>query len=436
MFRNPNHRIILGVWFGWALVMLGYHVLLPARFTVQPPDYALEWTDTETLPGSQDGKIFLNEPFLNRHVTWDSEYYLAIAVAGYEAPTINRIRSQFGAASTGTGYWPFVIPPNVQSAPGISLSYAFFPFYPMMMRLFSIPLSVFGLNEIATATLAGVIVSLLGALAGMLALYEFGKDDMDEASGLRAAFYLIIFPSGFFLAEIYTEGLFVGLAFSSLLLARRGYRGWAALIAIFATFTRAVGVLLFIPLLISWIKEWEWMELDMEWKQIYYRGLPWRVILNGLVVLAPLIAFLIWKVTYYGLAFSRVEDEFFGRGLLSFGFTFIAWSEGFKAIFADIPNAAAYYFVEWLGAIIGFVACIAGFKRHPDLAIFGFLVVFLSFTSGPAQGIYRYVLGAPPVFLFLSRLGKNQIFDRVWTIASILIMGIMCTMYMFNMWAG
>lgn len=144
----------------------------------------------------------------------------------------------------------------------------------MMMRLFAIPLSLFGLNEIATATLAGVIVSMLGTLAAMLALYEFGKDDMDEVSGIRAAFYLLIFPSAFFLAEIYTEGLFVGLAFSSLLLARRGYRGWAALIAIFATFTRAVGVLLFIPMLISWIKEWEWMELDMEWKQIYYRDSP------------------------------------------------------------------------------------------------------------------------------------------------------------------
>ncbi len=435
MFRNPNHRLVFYIWLGWALIMISYHILLPARFTVKPPDFALEWTATETLPGSQNGKIFLNEPFLNRHVSWDSEYYLAIAVSGYEAPTINRIRSQFGASS-GAGYWPFVIPANVQSAPGISLSYAFFPFYPLMMRLFAIPLSIFGLTAIGTATLAGVIVSMLGTLAAMLALYEFAKDDMDEANGLRAAFYLIIFPSAFFLAEIYTEGLFVGLAFSSLLLARRGYRGWAAVIAIFATFTRAVGVLIFVPLLISWIKEWEWMELDLEWKQIYYRGLPWRVIFRGLVVLAPLAAFLLWRVTYYGLAFSRVEDEFFGRGMLAFGNTFISWSEGFKSIFGTNPNASAYYIVEWLGILIGFTACIAGLKRYPDIAIFGLLVVFLSFTSGPAQGMYRYVLAAPPVFLFLSRLGKNPVFDRLWTIASILIMSIMCTMYMFDMWAG
>ena len=174
----------------------------------------------------------------------------------------------------------------------------------------------------------------------------------------------------------------------------------------------------------------------MEWKQIYYRGIPWRIVANGLLAISPIIAFFLWRISYYGLAFSRVEEEFFGRGLLSLGYTFIAWSDGFRAIFDNNPQAAAYYFVEWIGIIVGFAACIAGFKRHPDLAIFGFLVVFLSFTSGPAQGIYRYVLGAPPVFLFLSRLGRNPIFDRVWTMASMLIMSIMCAMYMFDMWAG
>jgi len=306
----------------------------------------------------------------------------------------------------------------------------------MMMRLFALPLSLLELNAIATASLAGVIVSLLGTLAAMLALYEFASVEMDEASGIRAAFYLLIFPSGFFLAEIYTEGLFVGLAFTSLLLLRRGHRSWAALVAILATFTRAAGVVLAIPLIISWIKEAEWLELDMEWKQLYYRGVPWHIVANGLIAASPLLAFFLWRISYNGLAFSLVEEEFFGRGLLSFGVTFITWSDGLRAIFESNSQAAAYYFVEWLGIVIGFAACIAGFKKHPDLAIFGFLVVFLSFTSGPAQGMYRYVLAAPPVFLFLSRLGKNPIFDRVWTIASMLLMSSMCAMYMFDMWSG
>ena len=437
MLRNPHHRTILGIWLGWAVIMLTYHILLPARLQVRPPDRALEWTATETMPGSQAGKVYLNEPFLNRHVSWDSEYYLAIAVGGYEDPGINRIRSGFGNnTSSGGGYWPFVIPAESITRPGISLSYAFFPFYPMMIRLLAVPLSWLGLNPIATASLAAVMISMLGTLAAMFALYEFAREELDEVSGIRAAFYMLIFPSGFFLAEIYTEGLFVGLAFCSLFLLRRGHRGWAAVLAVLATFTRAAGITLAIPLILSWIKEAEWLELDMEWRQLYYRGVPWRIVANGLISASPIIAFFLWRISYYGLAFSLVEQEFFGRGLLSLGYTFIAWSDGFRAIFGQNPQAAAYYIVEWLGIAIGFTACIAGFKRHPDLATFGFLVVFLSFSSGPAQGMYRYALGAPPVFLFLSRLGKNPVFDRAWTIVSILIMGLMCTMYMFDMWSG
>lgn len=436
MLKNPNHRILIGIWLGWATLMLALHNLLPARLTLQPPDRALMWTEQETTPGSQAGKPYLNEPFLNRHVSWDSEYYLAIAIGGYEDPNIGRIGTTWSQVSSGSGYWPFVIPASAIGLPGISKSYAFFPFYPFTIRLLSAPLSVLGLNSIATATLAGVMISMLGTLAGMLALYELARPELDENGGLRAAFYLLIFPSGFFLAEVYTEGLFIGLAFSSLALLRRGQRGWAILLAVLATFTRAVGVTLAIPIFLAWLKDGEWLGLDMEWQQLYYHGLPWRKIFNGLLALAPLLAFGLWRVSYYGLAFGKVEEEFFGRGLLSLGYTFTAWSDGFRALFGDNPNAAAYYFVEWLGIIIGFTACLAGFRRHPDLAIFGFLVVFLSFTSGPAQGMYRYVLAAPPVFLWLARLGQNQVFDRLWTIASTLLMGLMATLFMFDFWAG
>jgi Gpi18-like mannosyltransferase len=92
----------------------------------------------------------------------------------------------------------------------ISLSYAFFPFYPLMIRIFAYPLSIFGMNEIATATLAGVVVSALGTLLGMLALFDLTRDSLGEEGALRTSFYLIIFPTSFFLIQVYTEGLFVG----------------------------------------------------------------------------------------------------------------------------------------------------------------------------------------------------------------------------------
>ncbi len=433
-----SKKTLIGIWAGWVVVILIYQSMVSARLVIATPDYALPWTPAETEPGSQDGKPYLNEPFMNAHVSWDSEYYLAIAVYGYEDPSIRRINMDFDNASYEGGFWPFTIPtkPGEPILPGIPLSYAFFPFYPLMTRLTAIPLSVFGLSDIATATLAGVVVSTLGALLGMVSLYELAKDELGEEGGLRAAFYLLIFPSAFFLAQVYTEGLFIGLAFTSLVLIRRGKRGWAAILAIFATYTRAVGVALALPLLISWIREQEWRDLDLEWRQIYYQGLPWRIIWNALVTLAPVIAFLLWKISYYGLAFGHVEAQFFRRGLLSLGSTFINWANAFQNLFGDNPQAAAYSLLEWGAVILGFTACGMGFKKYPDLAAFGMAVVFLSFTSGPAQGMHRYILAAPPVFLQLSRWGENKVFDRTWTLFSLLTMGTYAALFTFDLWAG
>ncbi len=254
--------------------------------------------------------------------------------------------------------------------------------------------------------------------------------------GLRAAFYLVIFPSAFFLAQVYTEGLFIGLAFWSLVLIRRGRLGWAALLAVMATFTRAAGVALAVPLLIAWARSGEWHELDLEWRQIYFKGIPWRVFGHALLVLSPLLAFMLWRVSYYGLAFSKVEEEFFGRGVLAMGPAFIAWLEAFRTFLGSNSQAAAYYLVEFGGIILGFTACIAWIRRQPDVAWFGLLVVFLSFTSGPAQGMHRYILAAPPVFLWLSHLGRRPAFDKVWTIASILLMGVLAALFTFDMWTG
>jgi hypothetical protein len=141
-------------------------------------------------------------------------------------------------------------------------------------------------------------------------------------------------------------------------------------------------------------------------------------------------------MSYYGLAFRRVEEEFFGRGFLSLGSTYFAWSQALQSFWGDNPQTAAYYAIEVGAIIIGFVACIYWMRRQPGIAWFGLLVVLLSFTSGPAQGMHRYVLGAPPVFLFLSHLGRKPAFDRVWTLLGTLVMGIMATMYIFDMWAG
>lgn len=427
-------KIILFTWLAWVLIVIGFQSLATARIDPQYPDRAVGWLEASTYEGYQDGRIYLSEPFVNNQVAWDSEYYLGIALGGYDNPNVPHLTP----AGIQTVVRDHVVSQSGSSfSQSISLSYAFFPFYPLMIRVFAFLLQIFGLNAIATASLAGVIVSALGALFGMLALYDLTRDNLGEDGALRASFYLIIFPTGFFLTQIYTEGLFVGLAFGCLAMLKRKHWLAAAILGVCATMTRAVGVALIIPMLVQWLRTGEWMDLDMEWRQIFHQGFAWRPFYHFVLAIAPLIAFTIWKFSYLGLAFDYIEANFFGRGFLSLGSAYLAWSGAFRSMIAGTnPQNTAYYITEFLGLIIGIVACVVTIKTHPELAWFSIAIVFFSWGSGPAHGIHRYILGAPAVFIALSRWGRNPIFDRAWTILSILLMGLLSMLYAFDMWVA
>jgi len=427
-------RLIISVWLAWCVIIISYQALSHARIFPVFPDLARQWTASSTGEGYQEGHIYLTDPFMNNQVAWDSEYYLGIAVGGYDDPNVPHLTP----AGIQTVVRDHVVSQSGSSfSQSISLSYAFFPFYPLMIRVFAYPLQIFGMNPIATATLAGVIVSALGALLGMLALFDLTRDSLGEDGALRAVFYLIIFPTGFFLIQVYTEGLFVGLAFGCLALMKRKHWLGAAILGMCATMTRAVGITLIIPMLIYWFRTGEWMDLDMEWRQIFHQGIALRPFYHFVLAISPLIVFVIWKFSYLGLAFDYIEANFFGRGFLNLGYAFSAWSGSFRTMLAGTnPQHTAYYITEFLGLFIGVVTCIAALKTHPELAWLSIAILLISWGSGPAQGIHRYILGAPAVFVTLARWGNNPVFDRVWTVISTLWMGSLAALFAFDMWVA
>src|SRR6185436_304670 len=171
---------------------------------------------------------------------------------------------------------------RTRSGKQYALNYAFFPFYPALMNLLDAPLSILGMNPIATATLAGVIVSILGTLMAMFSLHILTRDELEEAGGIRSAFYLLIFPSGFFLAQVFTEGLFVGLAFGCLALLRHRRLFWAGVLAALATWTRGIGLALMIPLALTWLSMIDWRSIREKRLEIFR---PYVAHLIGLVAI-------------------------------------------------------------------------------------------------------------------------------------------------------
>jgi hypothetical protein len=45
-------------------------------------------------------------------------------------------------------------------------------------------------------------------------------------------------------------------------------------------------------------------------------------------------------------------------------------------------------------------------------------------------------MAAPAIFITLARWGKNPVFDRAWTLASLLTMGLLSMLFAFNFWVA
>lgn len=410
MRRNltPPIRSLIVIWAAWFAILFAYQAVVTARLDLRRPDFAVVWTPGATLANSQAEQPYLLDPFMNRQVSWDSEYYISIALVGYDDPVVRSVP----------------VPAPVRP----SLNYAFFPLYPLLMRAFAFPLRLLGLSAIATVTLAGVIVALLGTLAGMVALWDMAREELGDDGGLRAAFYLLIFPTGFFLAMVYSEGLFVGIAFSALALSARKKWLWASLLAAIAPWVRAHGAILVLPLAVAWLQ-------SIDWRSGWRDQLSPALVGQGLMALAPLVSYFIWRTGPLGQGWAITQDGLFSRGLLVWDQSIRQWTQSLQYAGTN-PQASAYYGLELAALALGTVASLGVLRRYPAAALFSLGVIVLSAFSGVAQSMSRYVLVAPAITLALSRWGRSPTFDRAWSIISLLLMGLLALLFSFDMWVA
>jgi len=404
------------LWLSWALVMLAFQQWVGMRIDLQRPDPVLFWTASKTMPGSQRDTPYLMDPFMNQQVAWDSGFYLSAATVGYDDPAVKAISEDFT--------WTAPADCKAGTSACYSLNYAFFPLYSWLTRLVALPLTPLPLTSVGRSVLAGVLISLAGTLGAMFAMYFMTRAALGKDGGIRAAFYMLIFPSGFFLAQVYTEGLFIALTFGALacLLARKWL--WSAVLAALAVWVRPGGAILLLPMLMVWY-------LDKPWQEGWKAGC-----LRGLAAGSPALSYGVWLLTPLADKFFLVEAHYFSRGLLAFYPSVTAWRQGIQALFGDNLPAKFYYGLELSAAALAVLACLLLWREHPELSAFGLAMTLFAFTSGPAQGMVRYVLAVPPLFWILARWGRNLAFDRAWSLLSILLMGLEAMLFTFDFWVA
>ena len=284
----------------------------------------------------------------NTHVAFDSEYYLSIAVVGYDDPDVPQYAAPDGDGCRSTTRSCPPIRSPCGSWPPRSAGWAWSRSPRPRCRRAS------SCRSLAT-------------LVAMLALFSLARRHLGEGGAIRAAFYLLIFPSGFFLAQVYTEALFLALSFGALALVADRRPLLAGLLAIVAVLTRPVGIALVLP--IGRARRGH-PALAPGGRGRASRRLR-RAGRLGRRLVAPVVAYLAWSWSGLGRTFEIVQREYFGRGLLNFEAAWEGWGRRPVGLRRGAARDAVYYGLEVAAVVLAVVACVWALRRWPAAALFG-----------------------------------------------------------------
>lgn len=151
---------------------------------------------------------------------WDSMWYLSIAATGYE-------------------------PDPARSA--------FFPLYPLLVRVLAAPGILVGVPGDQARLLAGVAISLAALVAGLWVVHRITVLELGRREARLAVALVAFFPTALYFSAVYSESLFLALSAGSLYAGRLGRWGWAGALGGLAAATRNTGVLLVVALAVLYL---------------------------------------------------------------------------------------------------------------------------------------------------------------------------------------
>lgn len=122
------------------------------------------------------------------------------------------------------------------------LDQAFFPMYPIFIKVLTYPTSI-------PPAGSGIIVSIFSLIILTLVFKKLVDFDGFKKYSIWVVAFLLAFPTSFFFASIYTESLFLAFVMLSFYFTRKEKLFPAVVFAILATATRIVGIFLLPSLL-------------------------------------------------------------------------------------------------------------------------------------------------------------------------------------------
>lgn len=289
---------------------------------------------------------------------------------------------------------------------------AFFPLYPLLIRLFS---NLTGGNYLFSA----LLISHLSLLGSLIIFYELLKERYSLSIARWGIIILLVFPTSFFFVSAYTESLFFLFVLGSIYCASKKKWILAGMLGGLAGATRLVGIFL-LP------------AIFYEWSRMKKKSL--NSLLGVLIIPLGLIAYMyyLWKTYGDPLLFFHVQPAF-GAGRS--GETLILIPQVIYRYLKIFFTASFSY--EYLLAFFEFgvliFACyllIKNFKRiRPAFQIFAWLALITPTLTGSLSSFPRYTLTIFPIFIALA-IGSKKIMTIYLLLSSLLLL--LLTMYFFR----
>jgi Mannosyltransferase (PIG-V) len=279
------------------------------------------------------------------------------------------------------GSWYRLIAQRGYGPPMPSLAAAFFPVYPLAVRVVAFVVRDF--------QIASLLVSNGCLLAAALLLLRLLRLDYDETVCRRTITFLMFNPVSFFLSAAYSESTFLLLSIGAFLAARRGKWLVASLCGGCLSATRAPGLIIGAPLLAEYIADWRQRTRNV-WQFFAPRLLSLALLPGGLLL------YMLYCYRKRGDLFLPMHAQAGGwKKTLTWPWQTFFWPDNFSP--SHIPLYQAI-----VGAAI--ILCVVGFflKLRPAYLAYAATGIVFYLAWGSLEGLPRYVSILFPIHLILA----------------------------------
>lgn len=303
------------------------------------------------------------------------------------------------------------------AAKGYTVNAGFFPLFPLSIHLFTWNLMSFDPIQY----FAGIALVSLFFISALFVFYKLIKLDYKENIAASSIIFLLIFPTSFFFASIYSESLFLLLSLFSFYFARKKKWICAGLFAGLLSATRLVGIAMFPALLYEYFRH----EKNKSLTKLFS------------IFISPLglISYAFYNYFKWGNPFYFIEAQGNfqnNRSVDSVVLPAQTIFRYFKILTSVSPNLYEWWvsFFEILFFIFTLVLFYIAWKKKIRISylIFGVLCFLIPASSGTFSGLPRYILTIFPLFIVLALI-QNKIFKIIYITISTILLFIFFTLF-------